>query len=191
MSHPVLTALGLQAVESGTYLGHGEWSKTNDAGVIEPVNPTTGDVLGRVHASSKADYDTIVERAQAAFKVWRTTPAPRRGEAIRLCADALRVHKDALGSLVALGAIGLMFGPTATSKLAEFFVTATFVGIYVVSALGLSTIYQATAKLTVWKLTAQSLRLSDGHALDRVKAGGAASSPFGEGLADALNVGGL
>ena len=40
-------------------------SKTNDAGVIEPVNPTTGDVLGRVHASSKADYDTIVERAQA------------------------------------------------------------------------------------------------------------------------------
>ena len=102
MSHPVLTALGLQAVESGTYLGHGEWSKTNDAGVIEPVNPTTGEVLGRVHASSKADYDTIVERAQAAFKVWRTTPAPRRGEAIRLCADALRVHKDALGSLVAL-----------------------------------------------------------------------------------------
>ena len=102
MSHPVLTALGLQAVESGTYLGHGEWSTTNDAGVIEPVNPTTGDVLGRVHASSKADYDTIVERAQAAFKVWRTTPAPRRGEAIRLCADALRVHKDALGSLVAL-----------------------------------------------------------------------------------------
>ena len=102
MSHPVLTALGLQAVESGTYLGNGEWSKTADAGVLEPINPTTGEVLGRVQASSKADYDTIVERAQAAFKVWRTTPAPRRGEAIRLCADALRAHKDALGSLVAL-----------------------------------------------------------------------------------------
>jgi len=102
MSHPVLTALGLAAVESGSYLGNGEWSKTADAGVLEPVNPTTGEVLGRVQASSKADYDTIVERAQAAFKVWRTTPAPRRGEAIRLCADALRAHKDALGSLVAL-----------------------------------------------------------------------------------------
>ncbi|QNN47086.1 aldehyde dehydrogenase family protein [Thermomonas brevis] len=102
MSHPVLTALGLAAVESGTYLGNGEWSKTSDAGVLEPVNPTTGEVLGRVHASSQADYDLIVERAQAAFKVWRTVPAPRRGEAIRLCADALREHKDALGSLVAL-----------------------------------------------------------------------------------------
>ncbi|TWI11887.1 L-piperidine-6-carboxylate dehydrogenase [Aerolutibacter ruishenii] len=102
MTHPVLTALGLGATESGTFLGNGEWSKTSDAGVLEPINPTTGDVLGKVMASSQADYDTIIERAQAAFKVWRTTPAPRRGEAIRLCADALRTHKDALGSLVAL-----------------------------------------------------------------------------------------
>ncbi len=102
MTHPVLKALGLSENESGTYLGHGEWSKTQDAGVLEPINPSNGEVLGRVYASSQADYDIIMERAQAAFKVWRTTPAPKRGEAIRLCADALREHKDALGSLVAL-----------------------------------------------------------------------------------------
>src|SRR6476619_7525446 len=102
MTHPVLTALGLGDKESGTYLGNGEWSKTSDAGVIEPVNPTDGSVLAKVNASSADDYETIVERAQAAFKVWRTTPAPRRGEAVRLCAEALRTHKDALGSLVAL-----------------------------------------------------------------------------------------
>ncbi|MGV8930616.1 MAG: aldehyde dehydrogenase family protein [Luteimonas sp.] len=102
MTHPVLTALGLTDNESGTYLGNGEWSKTADAGVLEPVNPSDGSVLAKVQASSQADYQLIVERAQAAFKVWRTTPAPRRGEAIRLCADALRTHKDALGSLVAL-----------------------------------------------------------------------------------------
>jgi aldehyde dehydrogenase (NAD+) len=102
MIHPVLSALGLGADESGTYLGRGEWSRVQDAGVIEPVNPATGDVLARVHASSQADYDTILARAQEAFATWRTTPAPRRGEAIRLCSDALRRHKDALGSLVAL-----------------------------------------------------------------------------------------
>lgn len=102
MSHPVLEKLGLSAVESGTYLGNGEWSKTADAGVLEPVNPTTGEVLGKVHASSRADYQVIMERAEAAFKIWRKMPAPKRGEAIRLCADALRTHKDALGSLVAL-----------------------------------------------------------------------------------------
>ena len=102
MTHPVLTALGLSDNESGTYLGRGEWSGTSDAGVIEPVNPSNGQVLARVQASSEADYEVILERAQAAFKVWRSTPAPKRGEAIRLCADALRAHKDHLGSLVAL-----------------------------------------------------------------------------------------
>ncbi len=102
MTHAVLAALGLSDNESGTYLGSGEWAKTADAGVLEPVNPTDGSVLARVQASSQADYDLIVERAQAAFKVWRTTPAPRRGEAIRLCAEALRANKDKLGSLVAL-----------------------------------------------------------------------------------------
>lgn len=102
MTHPILQALGLKDTLSGTYLGNGEWSTTSDAGVIEPVNPATGEVLAKVQASSAADYALIVERAQAAFKVWRTTPAPRRGEAIRLCADALRKHKDELGSLVSL-----------------------------------------------------------------------------------------
>jgi aldehyde dehydrogenase (NAD+) len=102
MSHDILKALGLGDSQSGTYLGHGEWSTTTDAGTIQPQNPATGEVLGTVHASSKADYETIVKRAQEAFKVWRTTPAPKRGEAVRLCGEALRKHKDALGSLVAL-----------------------------------------------------------------------------------------
>ncbi|MBU6249021.1 MAG: aldehyde dehydrogenase family protein [Xanthomonadaceae bacterium] len=102
MSHDILKALGLSAELSGTYLGQGEWSTTSDAGTLQPVNPATGEVIATVHASSHTDYETIVGRAQAAFKVWRTTPAPRRGEAVRLCGEALRKHKDALGSLVAL-----------------------------------------------------------------------------------------
>ncbi len=102
MSADILKALGLPATNSGTYLGNGEWSKTSDAGVIRPVNPATDEVIAEVHASSESDYETIVKRAQASFEIWRNTPAPRRGEAIRLCSDALRKHKDALGSLVAL-----------------------------------------------------------------------------------------
>jgi aldehyde dehydrogenase (NAD+) len=102
MSHEILKALGIGTEHSGTYLGQGEWSRTTDAGTLRPVNPANGEVIGTVHASSAADYETIVKRAQEAFKVWRTTPAPRRGEAVRLCGEALRRHKDALGSLVAL-----------------------------------------------------------------------------------------
>ncbi len=102
MSHHILSALGLAETNSGSYLGHGEWSKTTDAGTLAPTNPASGEVIARVHASSAADYETIVKRAQEAAKAWRATPAPRRGEAIRLCGEALRRHKDALGSLVAL-----------------------------------------------------------------------------------------
>jgi aldehyde dehydrogenase (NAD+) len=102
MSHAILAALGLGASESGSYLGQGEWSATTDAGTIDTFNPASGERLAQVHSASQADYDIILERAQAAFEIWRTTPAPRRGEAIRLCADALRRNKDALGSLVAL-----------------------------------------------------------------------------------------
>jgi aldehyde dehydrogenase (NAD+) len=102
MSAPMLKALGLSKSNSGTYLGNGEWSKTTDAGLLQSTNPSSNEVIAEVHASSASDYETIVKRAQAAFAIWRTTPAPRRGEAIRLCGDALRAHKDALGSLVAL-----------------------------------------------------------------------------------------
>ncbi len=102
MSTDILNALGLSKSNSGTYLGQGEWSKTHDAGVIQSINPATNEVIAEVHASSKADYDLIMKRATAAFEVWRTTPAPLRGEAVRLCGEALRKHKDALGSLVSL-----------------------------------------------------------------------------------------
>jgi uncharacterized membrane protein YjgN (DUF898 family) len=94
-------------------------------------------------------------------------------------------------SVVAFALIGALFGSSAQSKFAEMFTILTMVGLYVVSVLGLSTIYQATAKLAVWRLTAQSSVLSDASLLDNVLAAGSAGSPIGEGLADALNVGGL
>ena len=102
MSSELLKSLGLDAINAGTYLGNGEWSSATSGELITPVNPTTGEPIAQVRATTEAEYETVVARAQEAFKVWRTTPAPRRGEAVRLCGEALRRHKDALGSLVAL-----------------------------------------------------------------------------------------
>jgi uncharacterized membrane protein YjgN (DUF898 family) len=61
---------------------------------------------------------------------------------------------------------------------------------YVITALGFSTIYRATVQLSLWQLGMESLQLSGLSALEKVKASGRPSSAFGEGLADALNVGG-
>ena len=68
--------------------------------------------------------------------------------------------------------------------------TAILLVGYVIIALGFSTIYRATVLLSLWQLGMESLHLSGLTALERVKATGRASSALGEGLADALNVGG-
>ena len=59
-----------------------------------------------------------------------------------------------------------------------------------IAALGYSMIYRATVLLSLWQLGAEALQLSGVERLEHVEAPGDASSPLGEGLADALNVGG-
>lgn len=69
----------------------------------------------------------------------------------------------------------------------------TFAGLfaYVAIALGYSTIFQATVKLGLWRSVIELMNVGELPALDKVKGEGEPASPFGEGLADALNVGGL
>jgi uncharacterized membrane protein YjgN (DUF898 family) len=71
-------------------------------------------------------------------------------------------------------------------------ITATLLLLvaYVITALGFSTIYRATVQLSLWQLCVESLELSGLSELEKVKAAGRPSSALGEGLADALNVGG-
>jgi len=72
----------------------------------------------------------------------------------------------------------------------EILATGILLVGYVIVALGYSTIYGATVKLSLWQLGVESLQLSGLAALDRVTATGGPSSALGEGLADALHVGG-
>ena len=94
--------LGLQPFNPGGCAGPGKWISTSDCGVLPSINPATGQTIANVNLCSAQDYETIVQAAQAAFEEWRTVPAPRRGEVIRLIGQALREKKDALGSLVSL-----------------------------------------------------------------------------------------
>jgi uncharacterized membrane protein YjgN (DUF898 family) len=91
---------------------------------------------------------------------------------------------------LALLAAGLLAGGEQTSIFGEVAATLILLGGYVILALGFSTVYRATVLLSLWQLGMESLQLSGLSALESVKAGGRASSPIGEGLADALNTGG-
>ncbi len=67
-------------------------------------SPITGEVVAHVAEASARDVAHAVDRSIAAFEAWRTVPAPRRGELVRLLGEELRAHKAELGRLVTLEA---------------------------------------------------------------------------------------
>jgi aldehyde dehydrogenase (NAD+) len=64
-------------------------------------SPIDGSEIGRV---ALGDPAAACERASAAFLKWRTVPAPRRGELVRLLGDELRAAKEPLAHLITLEA---------------------------------------------------------------------------------------
>lgn len=71
-------------------------------GSLTVCSPIDGAVIGHVKTHVVEEVDGIIEQAQQAFLAWRTVPAPKRGELIRLLAEELRTEKEALGMLVSL-----------------------------------------------------------------------------------------
>lgn len=94
-----------------------------------------------------------------------------------------------IGGTAGLIVIGVM-SDAGKSAASEIVATLLLLAGYVTAALGFSTIYRATVQLSLWQLGAESLQLTGLEGLDKVKATGRPSSAVGEGLADALNVGG-
>ncbi|WP_082393423.1 L-piperidine-6-carboxylate dehydrogenase [Nocardia arizonensis] len=66
--------------------------------------PITGGQLLSLRADTVADADAAITRAAAAFRSWRTVPAPARAAVVRRLAELLRAHKRDLGELVTLEA---------------------------------------------------------------------------------------
>jgi aldehyde dehydrogenase (NAD+) len=98
----ILDGLGLSGLNAGTWCGDGGWLEDPAAPLIDSINPSTGEVIARVRATTPADYERVMASAVSAFREWRNVPAPRRGEAVRRIGEALRAKKDLLGSLVTL-----------------------------------------------------------------------------------------
>ena len=69
------------------------------AGDLVSFSPIDGAEIGRVASGNPA---RAAERAAKAFLEWRTVPAPRRGELVRLLGEELRDAKGPLGRLVTL-----------------------------------------------------------------------------------------
>lgn len=97
----LLKKLSLNAVNPGAYCGH-QWQSPIHKQQFDSMNPTTGLPIASVSGCREEDYARMMECLATAFLTWRTTPTPQRGQIIRQIGDALREHKESLGSLIAL-----------------------------------------------------------------------------------------
>ncbi len=102
MSEALLNSLGLTQTNAGTWSGDGGWLDDPAGKLIDSINPATGQVIARVRSTTPAQYERVMASAVAAARIWRSVPAPKRGEAVRLMGEELRQYKSKLGSLVSL-----------------------------------------------------------------------------------------
>jgi len=103
----ILNELDIFPENPGACWGPKNWSthpdtENSDQSKIQSINPANGELIACVYASREQDYQQVLSSAEQAFDDWRKVPAPLRGEIVRQIGEALRVHKNALGSLVSL-----------------------------------------------------------------------------------------
>lgn len=98
----ILSGLGIKDINYGACSGLNKWSNSIEGGLIESINPSTGEIIASVYQSTESDYEKVIIQSQNAFKNFRKVPAPIRGQLVREMGDALRLKKDLLGSLVSM-----------------------------------------------------------------------------------------
>jgi aldehyde dehydrogenase (NAD+) len=94
----VLQALGLKDINNGVSTGLQSWKPAGSR--LESYSPVDGELIASVVQANKDDYEKVMVKAQEAFAVWRTVPAPQRGELVRQMGNKLREYKEPLGKLV-------------------------------------------------------------------------------------------
>ena len=95
---PVLTELHLSPSSIGVSTGQHFFATSGQ--FLESHSPTDGKLIGKVEIASEDDYNKVIANATEAFKIWKTMPAPKRGEIVRQIGNKLRDYKHPLGQLV-------------------------------------------------------------------------------------------
>lgn len=93
-----LKDLGIHTHNAGSSTGT-KWFD-NPGLSIESFSPVDGKKIAAISVTTKENYDQIIDKAGEAWLIWRTWPAPKRGDIVRQVGEALREKKHALGSLV-------------------------------------------------------------------------------------------
>jgi acyl-CoA reductase-like NAD-dependent aldehyde dehydrogenase len=97
---PAPTHGGEPIVRDQLYIG-GEWvDPVGGGGVLEVVDSTTEEVMGRVPEATPGDVDRAVAAARSAFDVWSQTTLAEREEACRAIAAGLAARGEEIAALI-------------------------------------------------------------------------------------------
>lgn len=94
----ILEDLDLLNNQSGVSTGN-DWL-VGEGTTLDSHSPVDGTLIGTVSSANPSEVEAVVQTAERAFEVWRTVPAPQRGEVVRQIGDELRKNKESLGTLV-------------------------------------------------------------------------------------------
>ncbi|KAM9981825.1 hypothetical protein ACTFIY_004130 [Dictyostelium cf. discoideum] len=97
--YPFLAELGIKA-ENNEGVFNGKWGGSGD--IIKCLNPTNNKVIATVRGAAPEEYETCIQAMLAAKLKWALTPAPRRGEIVRLIGAAMREKIEPLSKLISL-----------------------------------------------------------------------------------------
>lgn len=80
----------------------GQWVESHSGETFDSINPATEELLAQAAKSTAADVDAAARAAKAAYKDWRLTPAPRRGEILFEVARLLIERKEELSRIMTM-----------------------------------------------------------------------------------------
>ncbi len=95
----ILTSLGILSVNEACSTGK-NWYSGNQAPLRKVISPVDGKQIASAKFADPVNYHKTIQKAEEAFQIWRTWPAPKRGEVVRQFGHALRENKENLGKLV-------------------------------------------------------------------------------------------
>jgi succinate-semialdehyde dehydrogenase / glutarate-semialdehyde dehydrogenase len=91
----------LEFKREGNLIG-GQWVGADDGKVIEVNDPATGEVVGTVPMSARAETGRAIEAAAAAFPGWSGKLASERAELLRRLAALIEQNKEELAMLLTI-----------------------------------------------------------------------------------------
>jgi betaine-aldehyde dehydrogenase len=106
---------------------NGEWVQPTGTGVLDVINSTTEEVMGRVPEGTVEDINRAVAAARASFESWSTTLPSERAGYLQKIADGLSSRQSEIATIIA-SEVGM---PLPLATMVQAGLPATVMGAYV------------------------------------------------------------